>query len=106
MVNRKKAFLGFGVLGTLIITLVVVAISVVIYQTLIGKEAAQASELISSSTDFDKDGIANIIDRCDCIKGTIKNEGCPTGFPIDDEGRMKNEEDDCKEKMAAEKSKS
>lgn len=105
MVNRKKAFLGFGVLGTLIITLVVVAISVVIYQTLIGKEVAQASDLISSSTDFDKDGIANIIDRCDCIKGTIKNEGCPEGF-LDNEVRMKNEEERCAEEIADEKSKS
>jgi len=64
------------------LTIGVFAVLVIFYiiPKLLGKEASQASDLISSTKDFDGDGVQDYFDRCDCDYGDSRNDGCPPGM--------------------------
>lgn len=86
--------------GTIIITLFVVFIVSVILQNLFGKGSAEASDWLSSTKDYDNDGTANFYDKCICLSGDQKNEGCPINEPTTGDLAIK------REKSAKEKFKS
>lgn len=48
----------------------------------LGKGTAQASDLLSSSRDYDNDGIADFFDKCACAAGEEKYEGCTSEAEI------------------------
>ena len=60
--------------GVMIITVLVLIFMV---PRLLGKSGAQASDLLSSTRDYDGDGVADFFDKCACVSGDEKNEGCP-----------------------------
>ena len=43
---------------------------------LLGKGTAQASDFLSSTKDYDNDGIADYFDKCACVPGSDKYDGC------------------------------
>lgn len=58
---------------------------------LLGKSGAEASDIISSTGDEDKDNVPNISDICPCTYGSIENEGCPTSISTQEEKRKHKE---------------
>ena|SRR3989338_4884551 len=46
------------------------------------KSASSLNEQIGSASDYDKDGVINIDDKCPCIVGDLNNQGCPAGYKI------------------------
>ena len=94
--KNKKSMEPIRLAGTIVITLVVVFIVSVIYQNLFGKSAAEAYDLLSSTRDYDNDGVANFYDKCPCDIGDEKNEGCPPD-------KQKTGVEECKKKIRGNK---
>ena len=62
-------WLAIGIVGLFVLAIII--------PRLLGKSGAEASNLLSSTRDCDGDGIADFYDKCDCLPGDEKNEGCP-----------------------------
>lgn len=101
MRNRKSISLPTEIIIGFLVLSFVAFIILVIYPRLLGKETAQASELISASGNCDVDEVADYFDKCDCLPGDEKNEGCPAGVPTIGPDAIKREEE-CK-KICAKK---
>ena len=50
------------------------------------KSASSLNEQIGSASDYDKDGVINIDDKCPCIVGDLNNQGCPAEYKITETG--------------------
>lgn len=75
--KSKKSFAGmFEVMVGLIVVVLLVVVITYIYPRLIGKGTAQASDFLSLTKDYDNDGVADYFDKCACIQGSDKYDGC------------------------------
>lgn len=85
-------------IGIVVLVLLVVWISAIIVPKLLGKSAAQASEFLSSSRDYDGDGTADFFDKCACEQGDDRNDGCPAGQETKTE-EFKKKQEVCREQI-------
>lgn len=70
-----------------------------LFPSMIGKSVGEVNDLLSSTKDYDNDGIANFFDKCPCDVGEEDFDGCGT------EAEIKNPStsvEDCKKKMEEE----
>lgn len=96
--KSKKSYAFIEVIGILFLAVFFVFVISNISTRLLGKGSAEASELLSSSRDYDGDGISDFNDKCDCLFGEERNEGCPTNEPTAGDKAIKREEE-CKKKI-------
>lgn len=90
MDSKKSVTEIWGTLGLILLILLAVFVFAVITQNLLGGGGAQASDLLSQTRDCpDYDGVSNIFDKCDCLIGDDKNDGCPLNEPTTDIAREK-----------------
>lgn len=77
--KRKKSFLSIDVTIYAVLGVFVLLILFIGVPRLLGKGTAQASDLLSSTSDYDNDGVADYFDKCACIDGgetAEKFSGC------------------------------
>jgi len=89
--KNKKAMELWQLVGAMIITALLVLVVAWIIPKKIGEGAAEASNLLSSTKDSDMDGISNLYDKCICLQGERKNDGCPDDEQTSGESAMKRE---------------
>lgn len=66
---------------------------------LLGKEATDISNSLSLTKDYDGDSVVDFYDKCVCMPGDEKNDGCPIGMETKGEAAIKRE-NQCKKKIA------
>lgn len=93
--NNKKSFIAINMLIALGIGAFVLVIFFFILPKLLGEGAAEASDFLSASKDYDGDGIANLWDKCACESGYNEFDGCKNTKDMTD----KNKKNECKESM-------
>ncbi|MBI2134979.1 hypothetical protein HYU09_03235 [Candidatus Woesearchaeota archaeon] len=74
--KSKKSFALTDTLVWLGVAVLVFLVLVIVVPKLLGKGTAQASDFLSSAKDYDNDGIADYFDKCACVQGSDKYEGC------------------------------
>ena len=74
--KSKKSFVLTDAMVWLIVAVFLVLILVYVMPKLLGKGTAQASDFLSSARDYDNDGIADYFDKCACVPGSDKYDGC------------------------------
>lgn len=70
-----------------------------IFGRALGKEAGQTETLISSTGDYDGDGIPDYFDKCACEVGNDNNDGCPSSVNIEDTNKLKEINQKCKDEI-------
>lgn len=93
--KSKKSFVLTDTLVYLGVAVLVFLILVFVVPKLLGKGTAQASDFLSSTKDYDNDGIADYFDKCACIQGSDKYDGCNSEAEI--KGQTAIEMERCKE---------
>ncbi len=94
--KTKKSTIAINMLILLAIGVFVFLILAYIVPNLIGKGSEETSVILSSSKDYDKDGIADYFDKCACDYGEEENDGCDAGHP---DGYTEDEKTDCKNEI-------
>ncbi len=74
--KSKKSFALTDALLWLTIAAFLFLILAYVMPKLLGKGTAQASDFLSSTKDYDNDGIADYFDKCACAQGSDKYDGC------------------------------
>jgi len=74
--KSKKSFVLTDALVYIIIAVFIFLILVFVVPRLLGKGTSQASDFLSSTKDYDNDGIADYFDKCACEQGSDKYDGC------------------------------
>ena len=69
---------------------------------LLGKESIDISNSLSLTKDYDGDGVVDFYDKCACLPGDEKNNGCPSGMETQGEAAIKRE-NECKKKIVGNK---
>jgi hypothetical protein len=75
--KNKKSIVAIQVLITFLLALFVFVILALIFPRMLGGSAKEATDLLSSSRDYDNDGIADFFDKCPCDSGEADLDGCP-----------------------------
>lgn len=96
MKNKKAVAIRFLIL--LVLGVFVFLILVTMVPRLLGKGAGETEDLLTQTRDFDRDGIADFFDKCDCKDGTEENDGCPPNEPLSGEDAEKREKE-CRERI-------
>ncbi len=79
MKNKKAVELTLNVIVVAAIVLVVLAVSIMIYTGVIGKERNQLNQhIFSIGHDCDGDGLSDAIDPCPCDPNVQDESKCPT----------------------------
>jgi len=94
--KKRKSVVVIDVLILLAIGIVAFFVLAVIFPKLIGKSATRTSDLLDSTQDFDRDGVANYFDRCICIPA-LTDDGCPSN--MDDEEIAKSKYEGCPDEI-------
>lgn len=95
-INKKSMSMGEAIVG-LVFVAIILLVLIKIVPPLLGKSSAETSNLIDLSKDYDGDGVADYYDKCDCVPGDEKNEGCPTG--METKGAVVNEREEACRKI-------
>ena len=74
--KQKKSTIAVNLLVVFLLAIFAFVVYSIIFTDLIGKSAAETLDLLSSSKDFDKDGIADYFDKCACAAGEEEFDGC------------------------------
>lgn len=101
MKNKKENKKSLAMMDALVwggIMIVTVLVLAFIIPNLLGKGGAEASNLLSSTKDYDRDGVADYFDKCACELGDERNEGCPLVEPLEGEVAVKREKE-CKKEI-------
>jgi hypothetical protein len=102
--KNKKSVVPIEVLIWLLVGIITLLILGYMIPKLLGKSGAEASELLTLSSDDDGDGIPNYKDKCDCNYGDEANEGCPINMEKGGDIAIQREEL-CKEQRQLSKTK-
>ena len=94
----KKSTATIDFIIFLAIGLFTVLVLAIIVPRLFGGTSTQASELLSSTRDYDGDGVADFFDKCACEQGDDRNDGCPSGKEVKGTAAKKQEEE-CRKKI-------
>ena len=62
-------WLAIGIVGLFVLSIIITR--------QLSNSGTKASDFLSSAGDYDGDGIADFYDKCDCLSGDEKSEGCP-----------------------------
>jgi hypothetical protein len=102
--QNKKSTISIDVMIYMAIGVIVFLVLVLVIPNLLGKGRDQTCGLLSSSKDYDSDGIMDFFDKCPCNQGTEDYDGCSTK----DEYKSYTDTaiDDCKGKIEADCKKS
>ena len=92
----KKSFVLTDAIIYLAIGALIFLVLVFIVPKMIGSGASQASDYLSSSKDFDNDGVADYFDRCVCVYAAT-DDGCSS--TMTDEQKSKSKYDSCPQEM-------
>ena len=92
----KKSFVLTDAIIYLAIGALIFLVLVFIVPKMIGSGASQASNFLSSSKDFDNDGVADFFDKCVCVYAAT-DDGCPSA--MDDNSKSKSKYDTCPPEM-------
>lgn len=86
IMKKKKKSMSLPLNYTIIAIILLVTLFIILYTTtnLFKKEGGQISDKITGAGDWDKDGVANMFDKCPCGNQADDpdNKGCPTGMEI------------------------
>ena len=78
--NSKRGIeLSMNAIIIIAILLIVMVVVIAMFSKLLGKEAGQIEDQISSVGDEDNDNVVNMFDKCPCQAGDSDNDGCPIG---------------------------
>jgi len=75
--KHKKSFIMTDALIYIILALFVFLVLVFIVPKLLGGGAKETKDLLSSTRDYDNDGVSDFFDKCVCEYG--EDNGCPIG---------------------------
>ena len=92
----QSAVAGLILMGVTILVLVFIV------PRLLGKSGAEAADLLSSTKDYDRDGIADYFDKCACLAGDERNDGCPSSEQTTGDATIERE-NKCKVKIKGNK---
>lgn len=75
--KNKKSFLTIEIIIKLIIGVLVLLVLIFFVVDNLGKGKEETSDRITSSRDFDNDGVLDFFDKCPCDDGAEEDSGCP-----------------------------
>jgi hypothetical protein len=76
--RNKKSTISIDVMIYMAIGVVVLLVLIFLVPKLLGKGSSQTCGLLSSSKDYDGDGVMDYFDKCPCKSGTEDYSGCST----------------------------
>jgi len=85
--KNKKGLVLTDTLIYILIAVFVFLVLIFIIPKLLGGSAKETKNLLSSTRDYDNDGIADFFDKCVCMYG--EGDGCPTQKETPDYSKLK-----------------
>ena len=90
MKSRKGYEKMFGILISLVLVMVLVAVYFSFFRGGLSRGTSNLNQQFDSAGDADNDGVINIADKCPCSSqglGVPDNEGCPADHKITNDGK-------------------
>lgn len=79
--KNKKSNISIEMLIKLAIGVFVLLVLIYFIMSNLGKGSEETSDRITSSRDYDGDGILDLFDKCACHAGPQEDGGCDSAFP-------------------------
>lgn len=80
MTTTKKA--QISTLTKIALAILIFVILVALYIRLFGGLGTSSKQAAGNIDNYDGDAVINIVDKCPCNSGDIKNDGCPLNYKI------------------------
>lgn len=80
--KNNKSNISIDMLIKLALGIIVFVILIVFASKYIGESAKETGGAVTSSRDYDKDGVADYFDKCKC-KYADTGDGCPSGYTVE-----------------------